>query len=142
MSKNTVGIGTVANDGTGDSLREAGGKLNTNFDEIYTTFGDGLNLFQGYVLNGDEKLNLAISTMAPVGVGVGTVAVADGIIWNPSNKEAHVPYPVFYDGLGWAALNELANLTGVQYGSVMVYKNNRWNASIDLDAQDISGGHY
>src|SRR6185295_3088245 len=33
--KQTVNIGTVANDGTGDPLRTAFDKLNDNFDELY-----------------------------------------------------------------------------------------------------------
>ena len=36
MAKQTVGIGTLANDGTGDPLRTAMDKVNDNFDELYT----------------------------------------------------------------------------------------------------------
>ena len=35
MSKQTIGVGTTANDGTGDPLRTAMIKVNENFDEIY-----------------------------------------------------------------------------------------------------------
>lgn len=35
MSKQTIGIGTTANDGTGDNLRAAFTKANANFDELY-----------------------------------------------------------------------------------------------------------
>jgi len=35
MAKQTVNIGTTANDGTGDPLRTAFTKLNQNFDEVY-----------------------------------------------------------------------------------------------------------
>ena len=35
MAKQTVNIGGVANDGTGDPLRTAFDKLNNNFDEVY-----------------------------------------------------------------------------------------------------------
>ena len=35
MAKQTVNIGAVANDGTGDELRNAFDKLNDNFDEVY-----------------------------------------------------------------------------------------------------------
>jgi hypothetical protein len=35
MAKQTVNIGTVANDGTGDQLRNAFDKLNDNFNEVY-----------------------------------------------------------------------------------------------------------
>jgi hypothetical protein len=38
MSQLTVNLGTTPNDRTGDSLRVAFGKVNTNFAEIYTTF--------------------------------------------------------------------------------------------------------
>lgn len=35
MAKQTVNIGTVANDNTGDNLRIAGDKINDNFTELY-----------------------------------------------------------------------------------------------------------
>jgi len=35
MAKQTIGIGSSANDGTGDALRVAFDKTNDNFDEIY-----------------------------------------------------------------------------------------------------------
>lgn len=37
MGKQTVNIGTTANDGTGDALRTAFDKVNDNFDELYNT---------------------------------------------------------------------------------------------------------
>ena len=36
MAKQTINLGTVANDNTGDELRVGGDKINDNFDEIYT----------------------------------------------------------------------------------------------------------
>ena len=44
MAQQILNVGTTANDGTGDSLRVGGDKINDNFDEIYTTFGDGSTL--------------------------------------------------------------------------------------------------
>lgn len=41
MVKNIIGIGTIANDGTGDTLRLAAIKINQNFYEIYEAIGDG-----------------------------------------------------------------------------------------------------
>lgn len=35
MAKQTIGIGTTANDGTGDTLRAAFDKTNDNFNEVY-----------------------------------------------------------------------------------------------------------
>ena len=39
MAKLSVDIGTIANDGTGDTLRTAGNKINQNFTEVYDKVG-------------------------------------------------------------------------------------------------------
>lgn len=44
MAKQTINLGSVPNDGTGDPLRTSFDKTNDNFNEIYTTFGDGTTL--------------------------------------------------------------------------------------------------
>jgi len=44
MAKQSIGLGSAANDGSGDSLRVGGDKINDNFNEIYTTYGDGSTL--------------------------------------------------------------------------------------------------
>ena len=44
MALQSLNIGTAANDGTGDNLRAGGDKINDNFSEIYTAFGDGSTL--------------------------------------------------------------------------------------------------
>ena len=44
MAKQTLGLGTSANDNTGDTLRAGGDKINDNFNEIYTAIGNGTNL--------------------------------------------------------------------------------------------------
>ena len=40
MAKQSVGIGSSANDGTGDTLRDGAIKVNSNFDELYTALGN------------------------------------------------------------------------------------------------------
>ena len=44
MAKLGINTGSAPNDGTGDTLLAAALKINQNFDEIYTTFGDGTNI--------------------------------------------------------------------------------------------------
>ena len=45
MAKQTINIGTSANDGTGTTIRAGGDLINDNFNEIYTAFSsDGSNL--------------------------------------------------------------------------------------------------
>jgi hypothetical protein len=48
MAKQTIGIGSAANDGTGDPLRTAFDKVNDNFDEVY-----GNNFVTNAMLNND-----------------------------------------------------------------------------------------
>ena len=47
MALQTVNIGSEADDGTGDNLRDGGDKINDNFLEIYTKFGDPTDLCSG-----------------------------------------------------------------------------------------------
>ena len=58
MAYQAIGRGTSANDGTGDDLRTGAGKVNANFVEIYTKFGDGsaLNSDSFVTLTGTETL--------------------------------------------------------------------------------------
>ncbi len=44
MAKAAIGVGSSANDGTGDDLRSGAVKINANFSELYTELGDGTNL--------------------------------------------------------------------------------------------------
>ena len=44
MAKQTLNIGSSANDGTGDSLRDGAIKLNSVIDELYTQLGNDTNL--------------------------------------------------------------------------------------------------
>ena len=44
MAKQTLGLGSAANDNTGDTLRVGGDKINDNFNEIYTGIGNGTTL--------------------------------------------------------------------------------------------------
>lgn len=49
MAKQTINIGTIPNDGTGSTLRDAGDLINDNFNEIYSAIGDGTTLGTGYI---------------------------------------------------------------------------------------------
>ena len=41
MTRQNISIGSTANDGTGDTLRAAGTKINSNFAEVYAFLGGG-----------------------------------------------------------------------------------------------------
>ncbi len=57
MAKQLINRGSAANDGTGDNLRNAGLKINDNFNEIYTAVGDGTTL-TGYIRFSDGTTNV------------------------------------------------------------------------------------
>ena len=72
MAKLVIANGTTANDGTGDTLRSAATKINSNFSEVYTilggdstaltskiTFGDGTIIFEGTTADGNETTIIA-----------------------------------------------------------------------------------
>jgi hypothetical protein len=64
MARLNIDIGTAGNPATGDSLRGAFTKVNTNFSEIYSLIGDGsTGLITTDVTNGDLKIQ-------PNGTGV------------------------------------------------------------------------
>lgn len=65
MSKSLIDIGSSPNDGSGDTLRVAGQKINSNFNEIYNSFGNGLILDS--VLWGEGVSG--IHTSSSVGIG-------------------------------------------------------------------------
>ena len=44
MAKQSINLGSSANDGTGTTLRAGGDIVNDNFDELYTAIGTGSNL--------------------------------------------------------------------------------------------------
>jgi len=63
MTKQTINLGSVPNDGTGDPLRTSFDKTNDNFDEIYSTFGDGSTL-SGTISTASYANNAGIATYA------------------------------------------------------------------------------
>ena len=44
MAKQTINKGSVPNDNTGDTLRDGASKINANFNEVYTSLGDGTTI--------------------------------------------------------------------------------------------------
>lgn len=89
MAKLGINTGSSPNDGLGDSLLSAALKINNNFDEIYTTFGDGSSL-QGYsnyaavagIATNSTNINISASNSSDVLTSV--VLVADQTTGNQS----------------------------------------------------------
>ena len=62
MAKQTINTGALANDGTGDTLRTAGTKINDNFTELYTLLGGDSAFGGGITRLHDSGLDMVGST--------------------------------------------------------------------------------
>ena len=72
MARQTINIGTTANDGTGDPLRTAFDKINDNFAELYGADGDSNTLNGDLDLNGHRIVTTRSNEdiiLAPAGTG-------------------------------------------------------------------------
>ena len=73
MAYQSLGIGSSLNDGTGDTLRSGGSKINDNFSEIYTLIGDGESLSSG-ISSSATVITLTAPTISGVVGGTQTSA--------------------------------------------------------------------
>jgi len=81
MAYQAIGRGTSANDGTGDDLRSGAGKLNANFVELYTKFGNGTTLSSDsfVTLTGSETLTNKTITGSLTGNATTATALAAAV---------------------------------------------------------------
>ena len=104
MAYQSIGIGTTADDGTGDTLRAGADKVNDNFVEIYTKFGDASSLCSGVsatatvvtltaptitgIVGGTQSsatiTTLATTTVNATTVNAGTATLAAGSLTDSS----------------------------------------------------------
>ena len=77
MAYQAIGIGSSAGDGTGDSIREGGDKVNDNFVEIYTLLGTGTALTSGI------SATASVVTLAGPSI-TGVASFPDGSVSAPS----------------------------------------------------------
>ena len=77
MAYQSIGLGTTEGDGTGDTLRIGGDKVNDNFVEIYTLLGTGSALTSGI------SATASVVTLAGPSI-TGVASFADGSVSAPS----------------------------------------------------------
>ncbi|QPB07965.1 baseplate wedge subunit and tail pin [Synechococcus phage S-H38] len=58
MARQTINVGSIANDGTGDTLRSGGQKINSMFLDAYSKLGDGSNILFDIDSASDEEFVL------------------------------------------------------------------------------------
>jgi hypothetical protein len=76
MAKQTIGIGSAANDGTGDPLRTAFDKINDNFTELYNdeTTGEVNSITATAPLARDSAVGAVTISLADLGIATGKIA--------------------------------------------------------------------
>ena len=81
MAYQALGLGSSANDGTGDDLRTGGDKINDNFVEIYTKLGNGSTLTSDTVglLTGTQTLTNKTLTAPTINGVVGGTTTSQTI---------------------------------------------------------------
>lgn len=99
MAKQTISVGTSANDGSGDSLRDALIKINSNFDEVYVALdgeladnkADNTNDFLTFAA--EEQLpNSKVLTAGP-GITIDTSGDGEVVIRQKNQGLAQGNYP-------------------------------------------------
>ena len=143
MAKLGINTGSNADDGTGDSLRVGGGKINANFDEVYSLLtgasNSGTTLLSGIVtsitagsnitLSGGPTGQIAISAAALTGTGfftnnstgihtLGSVGIGTT---TAENNGLSVPLGNVFVGKGVTTLNlNVAGVTTFSGGDISI----------------------
>jgi hypothetical protein len=147
MAKLGISTGIVPDDGTGDSLLDGAVKINSNFDDIYTYFGDGTNLtFTGGVSSQWVTTGVGIHTLSNVGIGttnprftleVGAVGASGTTLF--VNGDARVTGIVTI-GPASITLNGISNIINVGSGVTINGSTGTINAtSINLGGTTLTG---
>ena len=96
MTLQILNRGTVANDGTGDTLRTAGLKIGQNFSEIYNKLGDGASLMalidfdsSGIIFDGTTANvhKTALRVVNPTGSNTAQIPDHTGILTMDTNTQ-------------------------------------------------------
>ena len=131
MAVQSIGVGTNANDGSGDTLRDADAKINDNFTELYTKFGDASSLSTGIsatatvvtltapeingVVAGTQTsatiTTLATTTVNGTTLNAGTLALAAGSITDSSGDIDFGDENLVTTGTFGAGVTTVGNLT-------------------------------
>ena len=143
MAKQTVNLGSSANDGTGDPLRTAFDKINDNFDELYlystAASGNNITITGNTIASDDTNGNITLDPN-----GTGRVILATG---SELRITDHVDNAILYSdadgdinfsaGLTWNG-SDFATTGSISVNGRILLENNRIltqtsNDDIDID---------
>tara|TARA_Y100001963_G_C6792053_1_gene456065 strand:- start:5073 stop:5810 length:738 start_codon:yes stop_codon:yes gene_type:complete len=123
MAYTAIGLGTSANDGTGDSLRTAGTSINANFVEVYTKLGNGSALCSG--ISADATVVTLTSPILNTGVSGTAVKDEDDMA---SNSATHIATQQSIKAYVDSKTSGDTTITSIADAQVLIYDNanTRW----------------
>ena len=127
MTRQAISVGSAANDGTGDTLRQAAQKINENFVEIYRKFGGDSDVLSpvvsinntGIVVNLGTTFTLTATTppasnrviLLPDANGTVTINEAQQTLLQKTLASPTITLPTIGTGINDSNGNELIDIT-------------------------------
>lgn len=138
MAQKIINVGTVANDGTGDTIRGAFTNVNANFTEVYSNISNLTAVVAGIDLDQDATIQASYNT-ANAAFAAGNVEFAfSNTVYAVVNSVFTVANAAYNNAnVGLIAANTWANTVGAagnNYASILVANNavgsNAWTNTV------------
>jgi len=142
MARQGIFTGFTPNDGLGDSLALGASKVNANFSEIYTTFGDGTNLSAnaGSAGTWTKAGNSGIYTSK--NVGIGTTDPSAALFVSGNVQLTGITTGTFVgDGSGLTGVTATGSGVVIKDSGVLVGVAQSINLDRNLDVTQAFGGN-
>ena len=142
MARQGIFTGFTPNDGLGDSLALGASKVNANFTEIYTTFGDGDNLSAnaGSAGTWTKAGNSGIYTSK--NVGIGTTDPSAALFVSGNVQLTGITTGTFVgDGSGLTGVTATGSGVVIKDSGVLVGVAQSLNFDKNLDVTQVFGGN-
>ena len=142
MARQGIFTGFTPNDGLGDSLALGASKVNANFSEIYTTFGDGSNLSVSAGSGGTwtKAGNSGIYTSKNVGIGT-TLPTAALYVSGNAQLTGITTGTFVGDGSGLTGVTAVGQGVVIKDSGTLVGVAQSINLDRNLDVTQVFGGN-
>ena len=142
MARQGIFTGFTPNDGLGDSLALGASKVNANFSEIYTTFGDGSNLSAnaGSAGTWTKAGNSGIYTSKNVGIGT-TLPTAALFVSGNAQLTGITTGTFVGDGSGLTGVTAVGQGVVIKDSGTLIGVAQSINLDRNLDITQVFGGN-